>query len=124
MWNKQTFSIATDELSALTSNEFTTVMGALIIDLVSAPITPGIYNIHLTAMMGGIRIFLPAYAKVQLDGKPFWGDKRVYRPEQFWEEMRSAFANSDVQVPTLSGAGVYQLAPNSVESKHANQANN
>jgi hypothetical protein len=99
VWNKQTFSIATDELSALTGDGFTTVMGRLVIDLVSAPIPAGTYDIRLTAVMGGIEIFLPAYAEVQLNGETFWGGKRQYGGEAFWQEMREAFANSDIQVP-------------------------
>ena len=72
MWNKQTFSIDTDGLSAITGGELTTVMGALVIDLVSAPIIPGTYDIRLNAVMGGIQLFLPAYARVQVNGETFW----------------------------------------------------
>jgi predicted membrane protein len=148
MWNKQTFSIATDDLSTLTHDEFTTVMGALVIDLVSASITPGTYHIRLNAVMGGIQIFLPAYARVQLNGETFWGGNRVYRGEAFWQEMRKAFTNTILQVPptppawatasyeehpvtlqlaistTMGGAHIYQLEPNSIESKPANQPDN
>lgn len=148
MWNKQTFSIASDDLSELMHDEFTTVMGALVIDLVSAPITPGTYHIRLNAVMGGIQLFLPAYAKVQVNGETFWGGNRVYRGEAFWQEMRKAFANSIVQVPptppawasasyeeypvtlqltistTMGGAHIYQLASNPVESKYASEADN
>ena len=144
IWNKHIFSITTDELSALTRDEFTTVMGALVIDLVSAPIPEGTYDIRLTAIMGGIQIFLPAYAKVQLNGETFWGGKRTYHGAAFSEEMRQAFANSTIHVPTtlpvwatasyeeypvtlrftinttMGGAHIYQLEPNSAESKHAN----
>lgn len=147
IWNKQTFSIATDDLSSLAHDEFTTVMGALVIDLVSAPITPGTYHIRLNAVMGGIQIFLPAYAKVQLNGESFWGGNRVYRGAAFWQGMRKAFANSIVAVPPtppawaaasyeeypvtlqltintkMGGAHIYQLASNSVESKHTSEPN-
>ncbi len=148
MWNKQTFSIATDELSELTNGEFTTVMGALVIDLVSAPIEPGTYDIRLNAVMGGIQLFLPAYAKVHLNGETFLGGNRVYRGEAFWREMRKAFANTIVPVPstppvwatasyedhpvtlhltistTMGGAHIYQLEPNPVESKPVSQVDN
>jgi hypothetical protein len=141
MWNKQTFSIATDDLSTLTGDEFTTIMGSLVIDLVSAPITPGTYNIRLSAIMGGIQIFLPAYAKVQLNGETFWGGKRVFHVEAFWNEMQQAFANSNFQVSrtlpewatasyeeypvtlrftintTMGGAHLYQLDSNPVASQ-------
>ena len=141
MWNKQTFSIATDELSALTHDEFTTVMGALVIDLVSAPIPAGTYDIRLNAVMGGIQIFLPAYAKVQLNGETFLGGKHIYHSKAFSDEMQQAFASSNIQVPTtlpawatasyeeypvtlrftinttMGGAQLYQLEPSSVESK-------
>ena len=148
MWNKQTFSIETDGLSAITGGEITTVMGALVIDLVSAPITPGTYDIRLNAVMGGIQLFLPAYARVQVNGETFWGGNQVYRGETFWQEMRKAFANSTIHVPTtlpvwatasyeeypvtlrftinttMGGAQIYQLDPNSVESNHASQPEN
>lgn len=142
MWSKQTFSIATDDLSVLTGDEFTTVMGALVIDLVSAPIAPGDYDIRLTAIMGGIQIFVPAYAKVQLHGGTLWGGKKIYRGEGFWQEMREAFNDANIRVPTalpawakasyeenpvtlrftintiMGGAQIYQMEPDSVESKH------
>ena len=76
MWNKQTFSIETDGLSAIIGGEITTVMGAVVIDLVSAPITPGTYDIRLNAVMGGIQLFLPAYARVQVNGETFWAFMR------------------------------------------------
>jgi hypothetical protein len=66
IWNKHTFSIATDELSALTHDEFTTVMGALVIDLVSAPIPSGPYDIRLTAIVGVSRYFFPPMPKYSL----------------------------------------------------------
>lgn len=99
VWNKRTFSIAIDELSALTGDNFTTVMGSLIIDLVSAPIPAGTYDIRLTAIMGNIQIFLPAYAQVQLNGATFWGGKRLDHDETFWEKLREASTNSDIEVP-------------------------
>ena len=148
MWNKHAFSIATDELSALTGEEFTTVMGGLLIDLVSAPITPGTYDIRLTAIMGGIQIFLPAYAKVQLNEETYWGGKRIYHGKAFQQEMRQAFSNTTIQAPMplpvwatasyedypvtlrftiktiMGGAHIYQLEPNLAESKHASQPDN
>jgi hypothetical protein len=143
VWNQQTFSLVTDDLSKLTGDQLTTVMGGLSIDLVSAPIPPGTYDIRLTAIMGGISIFLPAYANVLLNGETFWGGKRLYRSEDFWQEMRDAFSRSSVQVPTtppawattsyaetpvtmrftintiMGRAQLYQLAPESVERKQA-----
>lgn len=148
VWNKQIFSIATDKMSVLTGDEFTTVMGSLIIDLVSAPITPGTYDIRLTAIMGGIEIFLPAYVKAQLNGEIFWGGKQIYHSQAFTQEMRRAFTNSNIQVPTtlpvwatasydeypvtlrftinttMGGVHIYQLEPNSVESNHVSQPDN
>lgn len=148
VWNKQTFSIATDDLSTLTRDEFTTVMGSLIIDLVSAPITPGTYHIRLNAVMGGIQIFLPAYAKVHLNGETLWGGKRVYRGEAFWKHMQQAVANTVIRMPTttpawvtaayedypvtlqftinttMGGVHIYQLEPSSSDSKHASQLDN
>jgi|GEM_PF-6933177 len=118
MWNKQTFSVATDELSALTGEDFATVMGTLVIDLVSAPITPGTYDIRLTAIMGGIQIFLPAYVKVQLNGETFWGGKRIYHGEEYPVTLRFTINT------TMGRAHIYQLEPNSVESNHASQPDN
>jgi hypothetical protein len=100
MWSRRTFSIATDDLAAFTGDEFTTIMGGLTMDLVSAPIQPGLYAIRLTTLMGGIRIFLPAYAKVELHGASFWGGKRLYQSSEFWHQMQEAFAGSNVHVPT------------------------
>jgi hypothetical protein len=144
LWRRQTFSIATDGLELVTGDQLTTIMGGLIMELVSAPIQPGIYTIRLTALMGDIRIFLPAYAKAELQGASFWGGKRIYRNNEFWYQMRAAFAGSDVQVPatpppwahasyteypvtlrfiinTIMGrASVYQLESNTVANTHGN----
>jgi hypothetical protein len=145
MWRRQTFSIAMDGLEAMTGDDFTTIMGDLVMDLVSAPIQPGIYTIRLTALMGDIRIFLPAYAKAELQGASFWGGKRIYRNNEFWHQVRAAFAGSDVQVPAtpptwarasyteypitlrfiinaiMGRASIYQLELNDAASIHANQ---
>jgi hypothetical protein len=72
MWSRRTFSIATDGLEVFTGDEVTTIMGGLIMDLVSAPIKPGIYNIRLTALMGGIRIFFPRMLKWSFMAHHFW----------------------------------------------------
>ncbi len=104
IWSRQTCSIARDGLAAFTGDEFTAIMGGLMMELVSAPIQPGVYNIRLTALMGGIRIFLPAYAKVELYGASFWGGKRLYRAQEFWQQLREAFAGSDAQLPATPPA--------------------
>jgi hypothetical protein len=142
MWSRRTFSIATDGIEALTSDEFTTIMGGLLVDLVSAPIKPGIYTLRLTALMGGIYMFLPAYAKVELQGASFLGGKRLYQSNEFWQQVQEAFADSSVHVPTappawahasytehpvtlrlainaiVGGARIYQLKPHTVASTH------
>ena len=141
VWNKHTFSIATDDLSELTGDSFTTLMGSLVLDLISAPIPSGTYDIRLSAIMGGIQIFLPAYAQVQLNGEDFWGGKQLYRHDEFWNEMQQAFTNSQLQVPTslpawatashdeypvtlrfhintvMGGANLYQLESSAAERK-------
>jgi hypothetical protein len=145
MWSRRTFSIATDGLEVFTGDDFTTIMGGLLMDLVSAPITPGIYNIRLTALMGGIRIFLPAYPRVELHGASFWGGKRLYQSNELWHQMRADFASSSVQMPAIppewahasyteypvtlrftinaiiGGATIYQFEPNNIASVPAAQ---
>lgn len=142
IWSRRTFSIAADGMAAITGAEFTTIMGGLVMELVSAPIEPGTYDIRLTAMMGGIRIFLPAYAKVELHGTSFWGGKRLHHNNEFWDQLRQAFDGSNVQVPATppawarasyaehpvtlrftinaiaGGASMYQLEPKTVASAH------
>lgn len=144
IWSRQTFSIARDGLEAFTGDEFTTIMGGLVMELVSAPIQPGIYNIRLTTMMGGIQVFLPACAKVELLGTSFWGGKRLSKSSEFWPQMREAFAGSNVQMPAtppawalasyaeypvtlrfsinaiMGGANMFQLEPNTVASAQTN----
>lgn len=138
MWRRQTFSIARDGLEAFTGDQVTTVMGGLVMELVSAPIAPGVYHLELTAFMGGLQLFLPANANVELLGASFWGGKRLYRDQEFWRRLHEAFADSDVQLPAtppawahvayaenpvtlkltvnaiMGGASVYQLEPETV----------
>ena len=146
IWSRRTFSIATDDLEAFTGDAFTTIMGGLIMELVSAPIQPGTYNIRLMALMGGIQIFLPAYAQVELHGTSFLGGKRLYKRNEFWPQMREAFTGSNLQVPPtppawahaayteypvtlrftinaiIGGASMYQLEPNTVASTYTTKA--
>jgi hypothetical protein len=96
--------------------------------------------------MGGIQIFLPAYAKVELHGASFWGGKRLYQSHEFWHQMQEAFASSNTPVPTtppawarasyaeypvtlrftinalMGRASMYQLESNTVASAHTNKA--
>jgi hypothetical protein len=142
MWTRQTFSVARDGLEAITGDQVTTVMGGLVMELVSAPIAPGVYHMELTAFMGGIQLFLPANANVELRGASFWGGKQLYRDQEFWRRLHEAFAESGVQLPAtppawahasyaenpvtlqltinaiLGGASVYQLEPDVVATTH------
>jgi hypothetical protein len=108
MWKQHTFSLATDPLSDLTNARLTTVMGGIAVDLISAPIEPGTYDIRFAAAMGGITMFLPACAEVQTGGRSFWGGTRLRGAEQFWTEMRRVFATSSVRVPSTPPAWAIQ----------------
>jgi hypothetical protein len=99
MWKQHTFSLATDPISDLTKKRLTTVMGGIAVDLISAPIAPGTYDIEFAAVMGGITMFLPACATLEPGGRSVWGGTRINGAEQFWTEMRRVFAPSSVQVP-------------------------
>jgi hypothetical protein len=100
VWKKNTFSLATDPLSQLATARLTTVMGGIAVDLISAPIEPGTYDIRFAAVMGGIKLFLPACATVQPDGRAILGGNRRHGAEQFWTEMKHVFAGSSVRVPS------------------------
>jgi hypothetical protein len=100
IWKQHTFSLATDPISDLTNKRTATLMGGIAVDLISAPIEPGTYDIHFAAVMGGITMFLPACATLQPEGRSFWGGTRLHGTEQFWPEMRRVFAPTAIQVPS------------------------
>lgn len=101
VWRRQVLSIAREPLSALAQVRHTTLMGGIVIDLVSAPIEPGVYRLRFDAVMGGMHAFLPACARVQLEGLRTLGGTQLHSDEDFWQEMRRSLSGTGVDVPKI-----------------------
>ena len=66
----------------------TSIVGGIVVDLVSAPIPPGDYTLNLENGVGGIEIYLPNYVKfIVNDNDRALGSVDVHDGLGFWETM-------------------------------------
>jgi hypothetical protein len=124
-------------MSEIARARHTTLMGGIVIDLVSAPIDPGVYHLRFDAVLGGMRAFIPACARVQVGGPRSLGGAQLHDDQDFWREMQHAFSGTGVKVPAnppqwavepyeerpvtlhiavtsvMGGAAIHQLEPES-----------
>lgn len=86
--SRHLYSLAAMGTALLTERPLIVAMGGITIDLISAPIAPGIYRLSLSAVMGGIELFLPRYATYYLHGTAFWGGRRTVSGQTAWSHIR------------------------------------
>ncbi len=65
-----------------------TFMSGTMIDLVSAPIEPGEYQMEINVTMGGVEIFLPRSVQFTLEGSSIAGGRNVHEGPGIWETMK------------------------------------
>jgi hypothetical protein len=62
-------------------------IGGIVVDLASAPITPGEHRLEIEAGVGGIEIYLPRYVQFTVEGGPTIGGQDVHDGLGVWEKM-------------------------------------
>jgi hypothetical protein len=67
---------------------FIAVMGSVMIDLVSAPIEPGEYQLEVSATMGIVEVFLPHYVQFTVEGGVSTGGSNVHEGPGAWEVIK------------------------------------
>jgi len=84
----QSYSIAHSGMQLFQQGSIKTLMSGTVIDLVSAPIEPGEYQLDITVTMGGVEIFLPRYVQFTLGGSAIAGGRNVHEGPGVWETMK------------------------------------
>ena len=62
-------------------------VGGVLVDLVSAPIPAGDYELQVETAAGGIQVFLPRYALFTVEGGAGFGGQDVKRGPQVWQKL-------------------------------------
>jgi len=78
-------------------------VGGLVIDLASAPITPGEHKLAIDVGIGGIEIFLPKYVKFTVEGGAAIGGHDVHEGPGLWNKLvhkTQKLLNLSNQIPT------------------------
>ena len=88
MFSSQLYSISHSGMLVFQQGPFNAVMGSIMIDLVSAPIEPGDYQLELSASMGSIEVFLPHYVQFTVEGGVSMGGDNVHEGPGAWETIK------------------------------------
>jgi hypothetical protein len=88
MFSSQLYSISHSGTFLFQQSPFVAVMGSVMIDLVSAPIEPGEYQLELSATMGSVEVFLPHYVQFTVEGGVSMGGGNVHEGPGAWEVIK------------------------------------
>lgn len=72
---------------ALFKEPIKSTVGGIVIDLASAPLSPGEHKLQIEAGIGGIEIYLPRYAKFVIEGGSAIGGQDVHDGVPVWDRM-------------------------------------
>jgi len=103
----QFHSISTSGMMLYEQGAFNSGMGGVVLDLASAPIEPGEYNLEINAGMGGVEIYLPRYVQFTVDGTSVFGGTNIHEGLGWWKTMLARFRGTlDIpnQVPEFAVA--------------------
>lgn len=103
----QFHSISTSGMMLFEQGAFNSGMGGVVLDLASAPIEPGEYNLEINAGMGGVEIYLPRYVQFTVDGTSVFGGTSIHEGLGWWKTMLARFRgtlNIPNQVPEFAVA--------------------
>ncbi len=88
MFSSQLYSISHSGMFVFKQGPFVAVMGSVMIDLVSAPIEQGEYQLELSATMGSIEVFVPHYVQFTVEGGVSMGGSNVHEGPGAWETIK------------------------------------
>lgn len=88
MFSSQLYSISHSGMFLFQQSPFVAVMGSIAIDLVSAPIEPGEYQLEVSATMGSVEVFLPHYVQFTVEGGVSMGGSNVHEGPGAWEVIK------------------------------------
>jgi hypothetical protein len=88
MFSSQLYSISHSGMFVFQQGPFVAVMGTVMIDLVSAPIEPGEYQLEVSATMASVEVFLPHYVQFTVEGGVSMGGSNVHEGPGAWEIIK------------------------------------
>jgi hypothetical protein len=88
MFSSQLYSISHSGMFVFQQGPFVAVMGSVMIDLVSAPIEPGDYQVEVSATMASVEVFLPHYVQFTVEGGVSMGGSNVHEGPGAWETIK------------------------------------
>jgi hypothetical protein len=88
MFSSQLYSISHSGMFLFQQSPYVAVMGSVTIDLVSAPIEPGDYQLEVSATMGSVEVFLPHYVQFTVEGGVSMGGGNVHEGPGAWEVIK------------------------------------
>lgn len=72
---------------ALFTQRIESTVGGIVVDLASAPITPGEHRLEIEAGIGGIEIYLPKDVKFIVEGSAAIGGQDIHDGLPVWDRM-------------------------------------
>ncbi len=88
MFSSQLYSVSHSGRFVFQQGPVVAVMGSIMIDLVSAPVESGDYQLELSATMGSIEVFLPHYVQFTVEGGVSMGGSNVHEGPGAWETIK------------------------------------
>jgi hypothetical protein len=88
MFSSQLYSISHSGMFVFQQGPFIAVMGSVMIDLVSAPIEPGEYQLEVSATMASVEVFLHHYVQFSVEGGVSMGGSNVHEGPGAWEIIK------------------------------------
>jgi len=88
MFSSQLYSISHSGMFLFQQSPYVAVMGSITIDLVSAPMEPGDYQLEVSATMGSVEVFLPHYVQFTVEGGVSMGGGNVHEGPGAWEVIK------------------------------------
>jgi hypothetical protein len=88
MFSSQLYSISRSGMFVFQQGPFIAVIGSVAIDLLSAPIEPGEYQLEISVTMGSVEVFLPHYVQFTIESGLSMGGGNVHERPGVWEIIK------------------------------------
>jgi hypothetical protein len=88
MFSSQVYSISRSGMFLFQQGPFIAVLGSIALDLVSAPIEPGEYQLEISTTMGSVEVFLPHSVQFTVESGLSLGGGNVPERPGVWEIIK------------------------------------
>jgi len=90
------------------------MFGSLEIDLASAPIAPGVHELHIETTIGSVEIYLPKHVAFTVDGGPLIGGHDVYDGLPFFKSLEHKLRATFGMANRIPAESAYSPGPTSI----------